>query len=162
MSQYGICRYEKVEQPPWKTSTFENMTSWLTVNKTRNTSFIRGFVSFSYHRKSIIRNCISVVKRVNKISLKKLKEKRTVHITYRYNYSLLQPRIPSGLYTLASKGPYGAWALMCLLRVLRGHSHYESEIDLSQKQSECERSNANWNRSKRVWTLSQSEPGSIL
>ena len=40
-----------------------------------------------------------------------------------------------------------------------------SEIDLSPKRSECERSNANWDwskdRSKRAWTLSQSERRSI-
>ena len=43
-----------------------------------------------------------------------------------------------------------------------------SEIDRSQKRSECERSNANWDRSKRVWdrskrvwTLSQSKLRSI-
>ena len=36
-----------------------------------------------------------------------------------------------------------------------------SEIDLSPKRSECERSNANWDRSKWVWTLSQSELRSI-
>ena len=32
-----------------------------------------------------------------------------------------------------------------------------SYIDLSQKQSECESSNAIWDWSKRVWTLSQRE-----
>ena len=39
-----------------------------------------------------------------------------------------------------------------------------SEIDLSPKRSECERSNATWDRSKidlNVWTLSQSELRSI-
>ena len=34
----------------------------------------------------------------------------------------------------------------------------ESEIDLSQKRSECEHSNVNWDRSKRVWTRLQREP----
>ena len=32
---------------------------------------------------------------------------------------------------------------------------------ISRKRSECERSNANWDRSKRVWTLSQSKLRSI-
>ena len=40
------------------------------------------------------------------------------------------------------KNPVNAWAI------------YTSELD--KNRSECERSNANWDRSKRVWT-SQSE-----
>ena len=36
-----------------------------------------------------------------------------------------------------------------------------SKIDLSQNRSECERLNAKWDRSKRVWTPSRSELRSI-
>ena len=41
----------------------------------------------------------------------------------------------------------------------------ESEMDLNESEmdlNECEHFlKANWDRSKRVWTLSQSEPGSV-